>query len=119
MCLFQSFMGSVYFASRLAHIGVFFAAYRRLMNHWDSILDGPLLEVAYEDLTSDQETVTRRLIDFVGLDWDDRCLRFHENTRVVRTATIDQVRRPMYRSSVGRWTNYEKQLEPILANLSS
>ena len=118
-CYFQSFMGRVYFANRLGNIGTFYASYRRLMEHWTSVLDGPVLDVSYERLTTDQETVSRELVDFVGLDWDDRCLRFHENRRTVETATIDQVRRPMYRSSVGRWRRYEAQLGPIMALLQT
>ena len=117
-CFFQSFRGLVYFANRLDHIGVFYAAYRRLMGHWGSVLEGPLLEASYEALTADQETVSRQLIEFVGLEWDDACLRVHENTRVVHTATMDQVRRPLYQSSVARWRHYEKYLEPISAVLS-
>jgi tetratricopeptide (TPR) repeat protein len=114
-CFFQSFMGRVYFANRLEHIGAFFAAYRRIMSHWTTVLNGPMLDVSYERLTTDQEAVSRELVRFVGLDWDDGCLRFHENPRTVETATIDQVRRPMYRSSVGRWRRYENQLAPIMA----
>ena len=118
-CYFQSFMGRVYFANRLGHIGTFYAAYRRLMEHWKLVLDGPMLDVSYERLTTDQETVSREMVDFVGLEWDDRCLRFHENRRTVETATLDQVRRPMYRSSVGRWRHYEAQLAPIMAALQT
>jgi hypothetical protein len=116
-CFFQSFMGRVYFANRLKHIGAFYAAYRRVMDHWTTVLDGPVLDVSYERLTTDQEAVSRELVGFVGLDWDDSCLRFHENHRTVETATIDQVRRPMYRSSVGRWRQYENHLAPIMAAL--
>jgi Flp pilus assembly protein TadD len=105
-CYFQSFMGRVHFANRLAHIGVFSAAYTRLMDHWASVLTGPQLEVRYEDLVDRQEQVSRQLVEFAGLPWDDACLRFHETKRAVRTASIDQVRRPIYRSSVGRWRHY-------------
>ncbi len=117
-CYFQSFMGRVYFANRLEHIAVFYAAYRRLMDHWKSVLDSRMLDVSYEQLTTDQEAVSRAVVDFAGLVWDDKCLRFHDNRRVAQTATIDQVRRPMYGSSVGRWRHYERQLEPIMAALS-
>jgi hypothetical protein len=87
------------------------------MDHWTTVLDGPVRDVSYERLTTDQEAVSRELVGFVGLDWDDSCLRFHENHRTVETATIDQVRRPMYRSSVGRWRQYENHLAPIMAAL--
>jgi tetratricopeptide (TPR) repeat protein len=112
-CFFQSFMGRVHFANRLDHIGVFFSAYRRLMAHWESVLEGPILDLRYEELTSSQEDVSRRLVEFVGLEWDDACLRFYDTRRTVWTASIDQVRRPIYRSSVGRWRHYERHLESI------
>ncbi|MHC4217077.1 MAG: tetratricopeptide repeat-containing sulfotransferase family protein [Planctomycetota bacterium] len=116
-CFFQNFMGLVYFANRLDHIGVFYAAYRRLMDHWRSVLTGPIFEARYEELISSQEQVSRQLVEFVGLDWDDACLRFYETKRTVRTASIDQVRRPVYQSSVERWRHYEAHLEPIMTAL--
>ena len=89
-----------------------------MMNHWKSVLDLPILEMDYELMVRDAEPQTRRLIDFVGLPWDDRCLRFHENKRLVATASQSQVRRPIYTKSVERWRNYEKHLAPLRAALS-
>ena len=62
---------------------------------------------------TDHEAVTRRIIDFCGLDWDDACLQFHKTERVVKTASTWQVRQPLYSTSFGRWRHYEKQLEPL------
>ncbi len=87
------------------------------MRHWERVLPVPLFELRYEELTAEQEAVSRRLVEFCGLEWDERCLRFHETERPVRTASTLQVRRPMYRSSVGRWKRYEVHLGPLLEAL--
>ena len=83
----------------------FFAAHQRLMGHWRTCLPLRMFEVDYEDLVANQKSVSRDLIAFCGLDWDDRCLEFHRNPRPVQTASYVQVRRPIYASSVGRWQN--------------
>ena len=85
------------------------------MAHWKKVLTLPILEVRYEDLVADQRGQTRRMLEFLGLPWDERCLEFHQNQRVVATSSREQVRRPMYGSSVGRWKNYEKHLGELLA----
>jgi hypothetical protein len=73
-----------------------------------------VLEIRYEDMVRDQEAQTRRLLDFCGLPWDARCLRFHETERAVRTASSEQVRLPLYDSAVGRWQTYREQLAPLI-----
>jgi tetratricopeptide (TPR) repeat protein len=88
----------------------FFTQYRRLMRHWKEALDLPLLEVSYEGLVTDPENQTRRMLEFLGLPWDERCLRFHESKRSVTSSSIQQVRRPLYQSSIGRWRHYERHL---------
>ena len=89
------------------------------MQHFRGLLDIPMLEVRYEDLVADQEMVSRRLIDFVGLDWDERCLAFHATDRFVASSSYSQVRKAMYSRSVGRWKHYEKHLGPLLAALEA
>lgn len=92
--------------------------YLRLMAHWRSVLPAPILEIDYEELVADQEGQSRRLIDWLGLEWDAACLEFHKTGRLVRTASVAQVRQPMYSRSVQRWKHYEKALEPLLRILS-
>jgi tetratricopeptide (TPR) repeat protein len=116
-CFVQYFGKPHPFALDLAHLGHYFREYERLMDHWRRVLKVPVFELHYEELTTDQETVSRRLVEFCGLEWDERCLRFHETRRPVRTASTLQVRRPMYRSSVGRWKRYEAHLGPLLEAL--
>ncbi len=87
---------------------------RRLMDHWLAVLPGPILEVNYEALVANMEVESRRLIEFLGLEWDPACLAFHNTERQVTTASALQVRRPIYSSSVGKWRRYETRLGPML-----
>lgn len=92
--------------------------YRRLMQHWGAVLpSGRLIEVNYEALVADLEGEARRLLGYVGLPWHENCLRFHENRRTARTASVAQVRQPLYASSVARWKRFETQLAPLRALL--
>lgn len=116
-CFFQNFGNPHPFASDLRTLGQYYREYRRLMAHWASVLPVPLFDLHYEELTATQEATSRRLVAFCGLDWDERCLHFEETRRVVRTASVLQVRQPMYRSSVGRWKRYERHLGPLLEEL--
>ena len=85
------------------------------MEHWRKVLPVPLLEVDYEETVADLEGVARKLIAWCGLEWEPRCLAFHQTNRPVRTASAIQVRRPVFQTSVGRWKHYEH--EPLLAAL--
>lgn len=117
-CYFQNFSGSIPFAYDLRELGQFYLAYRRLMAHWQQVLRVPMRDVPYEGLVRDQEAMSRNLVNFAGLAWDDRCLRFHESKRIVLTSSNAQVRKPMYSSSIGRWKAYEKHLGPLLEALA-
>ena len=97
----------------LEDIAAEYRAYHRLMTHWRSMLGSRMLEVRYEDLLSETEPTLRSLLDFCGLPWDERCLRFHESPRVVRTASNWQVRQPLYQHAVERWRRYRTELEPL------
>jgi tetratricopeptide (TPR) repeat protein len=90
----------------------------RLADHWREVLPGPVLEVNYETLVANLEAESRRLIAFLGLEWDPACLEFHKTERNVTTASLFQVRRPIYNSSIGRWRRYEAHLGPMLKILS-
>jgi tetratricopeptide (TPR) repeat protein len=118
-CYLAMFESGNEFKYDLAHTAHFFTQYRRLMQHWHQSLDLPILEVNYEELVTDPEKQTRRLLDFLNLPWDTRCLRFHETSRPVTTSSRQQVRRPLYQSSVGRWRNYRRHLAELDRILSS
>ncbi len=106
------------YISNLGDLGFAYRQYERLMAHWTETLPMPVLDVAYEVLVDDLEGQTRRIIDFCGLDWDDRCLAFHASGRIVRTASYEQVRRPIYRSSIGRYQGFEPYIGPLLEALA-
>jgi hypothetical protein len=112
-CYKQRFLEGHAFSYDLDDLGRYYLAYLDLMEHWRQVLPGRVFEVEYEALTSDFEPQARRLIDYCGLEWDDACLKFHENKRAVRTASLAQVRKPIYTSSVSFWQNYERQLKPL------
>lgn len=105
------------YATRLEWLAGAYREYRRLMEHWESILDIPYTQVVYEEMVADQEAQTRRLVDFIGLPFDERCLSFHESARVINTASVDQARKPIYKSSVARWKKFEKHLGPLIEGL--
>jgi tetratricopeptide (TPR) repeat protein len=112
------FNNSQYHSYDLTEIGRYYANYAKIMEHWASVLpEGAFLEVQYEDLVSDKEAQTRRLIDYCGLEWNDACLESHKAERSVKTASITQVRQPVYTTSVERWRRYEQHLQPLLKAL--
>ncbi|HKV97622.1 MAG TPA: sulfotransferase [Gammaproteobacteria bacterium] len=113
-CFTKHFTTGHDFSYELRELGRFYRLYQELMRHWQRVLPpGRMLEVRYEEVVNDLEREARRLVAFCGLDWNDACLRFHEHRRTVRTASLAQVRRPIYASSVGRWRHYEKYLDPL------
>jgi tetratricopeptide (TPR) repeat protein len=119
-CYTQRFAPSVPASTdRLDHLGMFYNDYLHVMHRWREVLDVNMLELDYEDLVSNQEAASRRIIDFCGLRWDDACLRFHETGRTVLTLSREQVNKPMYTSSVERWRRYEKHLQPLLEIIES
>jgi tetratricopeptide (TPR) repeat protein len=102
----------------LGELGRFYRAYDSLMTHWRAVLPpGLMLEVHYEEVVGELEKQARAIIAHCGLEWDDACLAFHKTRRPVRTSSFAQVRKPIYRSSVGRWRPYREQLRPLLDEL--
>ena len=87
------------------------------MRHWNEVFPGRIFENRYETLVEDQEAQSRRLIDYLGLPWDDACLRFFDREGAVTTPSRWQVRQPIYKSSVKRWKNYESEIQPLIEAL--
>jgi tetratricopeptide (TPR) repeat protein len=115
-CYFQQFPPAMNYTMDLSDLAHYYREHRRLAAHWRAVLPPEvLLEVPYADLVADQETWTRRILEFVGLPWDERCLEFHKTARAVTTASTWQVRQKIYKSSVERWRNYEKFIGPLLS----
>ncbi|MGF7161699.1 tetratricopeptide (TPR) repeat protein [Rhodoligotrophos appendicifer] len=102
----------------LGELGRYYRKYEELMEHWRKVLPaGTMMDVKYEDVVDDVENHARRIVDFVGLEWDDQCLAFHESNRPVKTASVSQVRKPIYSTSVERWRRYEGHLDPLFEAL--
>jgi tetratricopeptide (TPR) repeat protein len=104
-------------ANSLDHIASRFLEYQRLMAHWQATLPVPLLHVDYEETVADLEGVARRLVAWCGLEWEPACLEFYQTERPVRTASVTQVRQPIYTRSVARWKNYEPALGSLFEKL--
>jgi hypothetical protein len=108
---------SIRWANHPEHIASRFVQYRRVMDHWRGCLPVPVHEVDYEETVADLEGVARRLTAACGLAWSPSCLAFHSTRRPVRTASITQVRQPIYKRSVARWKHYEHELAELFAEL--
>jgi tetratricopeptide (TPR) repeat protein len=115
-CYFTNFP-TIPFASCLEDIGTYYRCHAKLMAHWSRVLPGRIHEVCYEELIHDQEAVTRRLLAYCGLDWNERCLAFFNTRRVVRTASWLQVRNPISAQAIGRWKHYRHRLGPLFQAL--
>lgn len=98
----------------MTELGQFHRDYQRLMTHWHKLFPGEIFTVQYEELVADQERVSKRLIDYLGLQWDEKCLDFHNNERNVVSPSNLQIRQPMYETSINRWKRYEKYLQPLI-----
>ncbi len=118
-CYFMHFKDSYAFTTQLDWLGHFYVEYERLMSHWRQSMALPMLEVQYERLVLQPEDEMRRIIEFAGLNWSPSCLDFHDNDRHVGTASAEQVRQPIYTTSVNRHEPYQMQLAPFRAVLEA
>lgn len=117
-CFFEPLSPAhVPYASRLEDLAAYWGEQQRLMAHWHAVVPGPPLNLAYEDLVGDQEPTTRTLLEACGLPWHEGCLQFHKVNRAEQTLSFDQVRRPLYKSSVGRAEKYAEHIAPLRTGL--
>ena len=114
---FQQYAQAHHYTYKLADLGLYYCSYRSLMRHWRSVLPLRMYEIDYERLVEDQETQSKKLIEYCGLEWDERCLEFHKTRRTVFTASHWQVRQPMYRRSSQRWKHYESHMGELFEAL--
>jgi hypothetical protein len=99
----------------MTDLGNYYQSYMALMAHWRKSLPAShFLEVDYENVVDDIETQTRQILDFLDLPWDPACLDFYKTERTVKTASVNQVRKPIYSSSSGRWKKHADQLQPLI-----
>lgn len=113
-CYKQLFARGQPFTYDLVELGEYYLGYHRMMAQWHAVLPRRVLDVQYEDMIEDQAAQTRRLLEFCGLPWDDACLRYYDTERAIRTASSEQVRQPIYASSVGVWRHYEPELASLI-----
>jgi len=119
-CFARLFTQSKWYTYDLGELGRYYRGYQQLMEHWRRILpEGAMLEVQYEDVVADTEGQARRILGFCGLPWDDRCLAFYKHPRPIKTASVSQVRRPIYSSSVGKARIYGDALRPLIDELNT
>ena len=109
----QLFASGQEFTYGLEPIGRYYADYQRVMTHWDEVLPGRVLRMQYEEVVEDLESQVRRMLSYCGLEFEDQCLVFHENQRAVRTASSEQVRRPIYRDAMSQWRHFEPHLKSL------
>lgn len=113
------FINAYHFSYQLDELAEYFVSYRRMMDHWRAAMPGVILDIRYEELVSDPEMQCRRLLAHCELPWEDQVLHFHTSTKAATTASAVQVRRPIYRSSVHKWRNFARELEPVRQRLAA
>jgi len=113
----QLFASGQEFTYSLEDLGRYYRAYLEIMAHWDAVLPGRILRVQHEELVEDLEHQVRRILDFVGLDFEPACLEFYKTERSIRTASSEQVRQPIYREGLDQWRNFELWLGSLRAAL--
>ena len=118
-CFQNPLNDSHYYSRDLTVLGQYYLEYSRLMDHWKQVLPHQIHDLEYEKFTADFETEARKLIEFIGLPWDEACLNFHEGGSTVRTFSRGQVRNPIYKTSVARWRRYEAELQPLISALGN
>lgn len=117
-CYTTSLSANYNYTNDLGDLAVVYKQYRRLMSHWHATLPVSICDISYEDLVAHKEVQSRHLVEAAGLPWDDACLSHHESRRVVRTASMEQAKKPVYSTSVARWKRFEKQLAPLAEALA-
>lgn len=115
----QLFAQGQEFTYGLAEAGSYYNSYVKLMNHWDEVLPNKILRVNNEDIIDDLEGQVTKMLEFLELPFEDSCITFYETDRSVRTASSEQVRKPINKSGMGRWKPYAKNLKPLLDGLGS
>ena len=118
-CYLQDFGPAHPYSYDLGFLADYYNHYLELMRHWRQTLSIPIFEVRYEQLVHEQEQTSRALLNYCGLEWNEKCLFFYRNPREVATASHSQVRRPMYTSSIGKWRHYQPFLAPLLETLQA
>ena len=114
-CFTHLFKTSMLFAYDLSALGDYYLLYAQAMQHWQNVLPtNRIFDLPYEQMVHHHETLTKQLLDYIGLAWDPNCLNFYNHSRIVKTASLAQVRKPIYKTSVKRWQHFAEGLQPLL-----
>ena len=114
-CFARLFNDTMDIAYDLETLGRYYVMYRKVMDHWHKVLPpGTILDLSYEEMVANSEQQTRRVLEYVGLPWDDKCIEFYKNERLVKTASLAQVNKPIYKTSVERWRHFAQHLHPLI-----
>jgi tetratricopeptide (TPR) repeat protein len=114
-CFTHLFKDNMSFAYDLTALGTYYTFYAKVMEHWHNILPpSAIFSLPYEQMIENHEAISKQLIEYIGLPWDPECLNFYKNDRIVKTASLTQVRKPIYKTSVQRWRHFAKELKPLL-----
>ena len=114
-CFTHLFKSSMLFAYDLTALGEYYLSYAQTMQHWHNVLPSTrIFDLPYEQMVNHHEELTKQLLDYIGLPWDPNCLNFYNNDRIVKTASLVQVRKPIYKTSVKRWQHFSDELQPLL-----
>ena len=119
LSLFFHYFAALTCSFELTELAQYYLDYQRLMSHWQKLFPGEIFNVQYEDLVMNQESVSKQLVDYIGLEWDENCMEFQNNDRNVMSPSNLQVRQPIYKNSMNRWKLYEKHLQPLINVLQS
>ncbi|MBN4059847.1 MAG: hypothetical protein COA71_06600 [SAR86 cluster bacterium] len=117
-CYFQNFSTGVHWSFDLDNIVFYYRLYREMVAHWEQVLPLSVLALKYENLITQAELTSRQLVTFCGLNWEENCLHFYRNKRTVKTASVWQVRQPIYKRSLGRWQNYAPYIDKLKQGLA-
>jgi hypothetical protein len=113
----MTYLAHIDWSAEKSAIALHIRQYCRLMDHWHALLPGRIFDVDYESVVEDLEGNTRKLLAVCGLEWDEKCLEFYHTKRSVRTASVAQVRQPIYKRSLERWRHYERELGDLFSQL--
>jgi len=117
--IYSNYLKGVDFGNNLKDLAGFYGLYADLMDYWHQLFPGKIYDMCYEDLTTNQEEETKKLLQYCELDWDEKCLSFHKNERTVETASALQVRKKIYQGSSEAWKKHEAYLKPLIKSLNS
>jgi tetratricopeptide (TPR) repeat protein len=118
-CFTHLFKNSMLFAYDLSALGDYYALYAQAMQHWHTVLPSTaIFDLPYEQMITNHEAFSKQLVEYIGLPWDPNCLNFYKNDRIVKTASLTQVRKPIYKTSVQRWHYFAEELQPLLQKVA-